>query len=110
MLAKQLGAKKVFVLRLDDPHGVAWDYPLAMATHFEQVAKRLGLAVVGSSRWLDGPKTYRGLVARVARTRPDAVFLGGWLCGSCGELIKELRARLGPPGGDHRTRRVHHRS
>jgi ABC-type branched-subunit amino acid transport system substrate-binding protein len=52
--------------------------------------------VVGSSRWLDDPKTYRGLVARVARARPDAVFLGGWLCGTCGQLIKELRARLGP--------------
>ncbi len=94
MLAKQLGAKKVFVLRLFEP-GVASDYPLAMATHFEQVARRLGLAVVGSSRWMDDPKTYRGLVARVARARPDAVFLGGWLCESCGELIKELRARLG---------------
>jgi branched-chain amino acid transport system substrate-binding protein len=96
MLAKQLGAKKVFVLRLFDPYGIAFDAWLAEARGFEQAAKRLGLAVVGSSRWLDRPKTYRGLVARVARARPDAVFLGGGLCDSCGKLIKELRARLGP--------------
>jgi branched-chain amino acid transport system substrate-binding protein len=95
LLAKQRGAKRVFVLRLFVT-GLTSDYPLAMAARFEQAAKRLGLTVVGSSRWLDGPKTYRGLVTRVARARPDAVFLGGWLCGTCGELIKELRARLGP--------------
>jgi branched-chain amino acid transport system substrate-binding protein len=95
MLAKQLGSKRVFVLRLFVT-GFASDYPLSMAASFEQAAKRLGLTVVGSSRWLDDPKTYRGLVTRVARARPDAVFLGGWLCGTCGELIKELRSRLGP--------------
>jgi ABC-type branched-subunit amino acid transport system substrate-binding protein/DNA-binding beta-propeller fold protein YncE/predicted Ser/Thr protein kinase len=95
MLAKQLGAKKVFVLRLFVPHAAGGDYPLTMAAHFERAAKRLGLAVVGSSRWMDGAKTYRGLVSRVARARPDAVFLGGWLCGSCGELLEELRAQLG---------------
>jgi ABC-type branched-subunit amino acid transport system substrate-binding protein/DNA-binding beta-propeller fold protein YncE/predicted Ser/Thr protein kinase len=95
-LAKQLGTKRVFVLRLFDPLGVAHDYSLAMATSFERAAKRLGLAVVGSSRWRDNRKTYRRLVARVARPRPDAVFLGGWQSGNTGELIKELRARLGP--------------
>ena len=108
MLAKQLGAKKVFVLRLFDPkYGVAHDYSLAMATSFQRAAKRLGLTEVGSSRWLDNRKTYRRLVARVARARPDAVFLGGWLEREHRRAHQGVARTLGPAGGDHRIRRVH---
>jgi branched-chain amino acid transport system substrate-binding protein len=95
LLAKQLGDRRVFALHLFVP-GSTSDYGLAVATHFAQEARRLGLTVVGSSRWLDDPKMNRALVARVVLTRPDAVFLGGGLCGSCGDLIRRLRTRLGP--------------
>jgi YVTN family beta-propeller protein len=97
ILAKQLGARKVFVLRLlDEVTGSTSDYPLSMSGTFERAARKLGLSVVGTSGWKDSPATYDALVARVSAARPDAVFLGGWLCGSCGELIQKLHARLGP--------------
>jgi DNA-binding SARP family transcriptional activator/ABC-type branched-subunit amino acid transport system substrate-binding protein/DNA-binding beta-propeller fold protein YncE len=91
VLAKQLGAKRVYVLTdgIKDPYG------LDIAGYFKRAAQRLGLTVAGFAPWVDNKASYRQLSARVERTRPDAIFLGGIECQTCGELIKQLRSTLG---------------
>jgi branched-chain amino acid transport system substrate-binding protein len=89
-LAKQLGARRVFVLQF------GYAYGLETATVFARAARALGLSVVGRDDWGENPATYPRLASRVARARPDAVFLGAFLWARNGELVKELRARLGP--------------
>ena len=83
LLARQLGLRRVFVAHdavLASPYGVG------IARSFAIVARRSGLDVVGTGAWPlpQGSKAalvhrpaISALVRRVARTRPDAVFLGG---------------------------------
>ena len=95
LLAKQLGASRVFVLRFGHPFG------LETAAVFARAARRLGLSVVGRDDWGENPATYPRLASRVARARPDAVFLGGL------QLRKLRRAREGAPRPPRSTCRPH---
>jgi branched-chain amino acid transport system substrate-binding protein len=89
VLTGRLGARRVFVLS-DGGYGET------MAYYFRQAAKRLGLRVVGASRWDPRARSYASLAARVNRARPDAVFLSGLLDTNGGTVLETLRARLGP--------------
>jgi branched-chain amino acid transport system substrate-binding protein len=94
MLARQLGAKRVYVLN-DDPRVDPDPYGPGIATAFASAAGKLGLKVVGSGVWDESSaRGYKRLAERVSRTHPDAVFLGGSL--TIGSLITSLRAALGP--------------
>jgi branched-chain amino acid transport system substrate-binding protein len=70
-------------------------YGELMATSFDTAAKRLGLTVVGHSAWDPRARGYAGLAGRVARSRPQAVFLGGLLDNNAAAVVRDLRARLG---------------
>ena len=87
-LATKLGLHRVFVA--DD----AESYGLDVAGGFERAAAHLKLRVVGTASWNVSQTAFGGLVDRVARAKPDAVVLAGFVCPGCGALIKGLRARL----------------
>jgi branched-chain amino acid transport system substrate-binding protein len=92
ILARQLGARRVYVLNGGYP-GEAYGPGIAAA--FQSAAVKLGLQVVGSGAW--NPASARGysrLGARVRQAQPDAVFLGGSLTN--GALLTKLRGALGP--------------
>jgi branched-chain amino acid transport system substrate-binding protein len=82
-LAKELGARSVFNL----------DF---FGADVETAAGNLGLEIVGSSEWNSEARNFDRLARRIALTRPDAVFIGGFLYPNGGALVRDLRARLGP--------------
>lgn len=90
LFAKEIGAKSVFVL--DDGSG----YGLNVAVAFRKTAGRIGLKVAGTSTWTDDQTNFDALAGEVAKSSPDAVFLGGFECPNCGVLIKTLRGAIGP--------------
>jgi DNA-binding SARP family transcriptional activator/ABC-type branched-subunit amino acid transport system substrate-binding protein len=93
MLAKQLGLRRVFVLR--DP---GQSYGIGIAAAFRAAAARLGIAVagVGTWSWSADRSSYAHMAQRIKRAAADAVFLGGGFGANGETLIKELRAGLGP--------------
>jgi branched-chain amino acid transport system substrate-binding protein len=97
LLARQLGRRRVFVLS-DGGYGEA------MSFYFNRTARKLGLRVVGSKRWDPRSSNYSALVASVAQSAPDAVFVSGLLDTNGGTVIKALRSVLQPTaqiiGGD----------
>ena len=84
-LVKELGARRLFVL--SDTY---------LSTDVETAARNLGLEIVGSSGWSPEARSFERLARRVALTRPDAVFIAGFLYPNGGGLVRDLRARLGP--------------
>jgi YVTN family beta-propeller protein len=89
VLAQELGLRRVYVLR--SPAG--FDF---LKSPFRRAAGKLGIAIAGSSTWADEAKTYDALAERIARARPDGIFIAGFLDPNVGALLKALRARLGP--------------
>ena len=85
-LVKELGARRLFVLTDPDPY---------FGTDVATAARNLGLEIVGSAKWSDEARNFERLARRIARTRADAVFLGGFLDPNGGALVRDLRARLG---------------
>ena len=85
------GRRRVFVLDDGDP-----GYGALLATGFETAARRLGLTVLGHASWNPAAAGYARLADRVARVRPDAVFVGGLLDTNAASVIRELRHKLGP--------------
>jgi branched-chain amino acid transport system substrate-binding protein len=85
VFAKQLGLRKVYVLR---------DDYLVLSSGFMRAARRIGLPIAGSAVWpaRDG---YAALADRAARSGADGAFLGGAAFTGGDEMIKALRARLG---------------
>ena len=80
---RRLRLRRLFVAH--DGYG-ALPYGIGIAKSFAVAARRLGLEVVGSGGWPPprGPKggtpnrpAIAAFVRRIARTRPDGVFLGG---------------------------------
>ena len=55
---------------------------------------KIGLAVSGRASWRADQTDFGGLVGRIDRKSPDAVFLGGYPCPECGKLIAGLRGAL----------------
>jgi branched-chain amino acid transport system substrate-binding protein len=91
MLARQLGLRRVYVLRSADSDG----YGLVVTNGFARAAGKLDVHVVGSAAWGADDPSFAQLATAVARTRPDAIFLGGYPPDNWGVLIRALRARLG---------------
>jgi branched-chain amino acid transport system substrate-binding protein len=90
LLAKQLGLSSVYVLEDGE------DYGAALAQRFEAAGRRLGVATAGSATWDPRSRSYAGLADRVARSGAHGVLLAGLLILNGAEVVKALRARLGP--------------
>jgi branched-chain amino acid transport system substrate-binding protein len=71
-------------------------YSDILVRSFRVAADRIGLDFAGVSAFRPQAKSYSVLVARLKRARVDAVYLGGYVLGHTPDLIKELRAQLGP--------------
>ena len=91
MLARDLDAGPVFVLE-DEAGG---GYASILTSHFQLAAKSLDLPLAGWASWDPDASSYRGLVARIARARPGAVFLSGIAFDNGGPLVRQLREGLG---------------
>jgi branched-chain amino acid transport system substrate-binding protein len=90
LLARDRGHRRVYVLDDGDPgFGVLW------ATAFETAARRLGLTVVGRNTWDPQATGYADLARRIARSRAEAVFVGGLLDTNAARVVRDLRAGLG---------------
>jgi len=89
-LADELGARRVAVL--DDGDLV---YGRSLADRFAAVARGRGLAVSARRSWDPAASDYRKLAATVARSQPDAVYLGGILDSNGAAVLRALRRRLG---------------
>jgi YVTN family beta-propeller protein len=89
LLAKQLGARRLYLLH--DNQGTGY----AIARYAETAARRLGLNVAGIAAWDPGSADYAEVARLVAKSRPDAVVLGGCVCEHGFELIEALRSTLG---------------
>jgi branched-chain amino acid transport system substrate-binding protein len=97
VFAKQLGLRKVYVVR-DDYVGYA--------SGFTRAARRIGLPIAGSAVWApQGENTNQrrrqasingALARRVARSGADGVFLGGLGFNGGYTFLRALRARVGP--------------
>jgi len=92
LLAKRVGARRVFVL--DD----GTRYGLSVASAFRSAARRLALRVAGSSAWDPEQSSFGGVARRVRAAHADAVFLGGSACPTCSALVRQLRGVVGPRG------------
>src|SRR5262249_3377758 len=86
-----------------------YPYGEGLAEGFANAARKLGITVVSSDHWDAKAKNYRGLANRVARARPDAVFVAGYMPENAPQLVKDLRAALpdaqliGPDGMNEAT-------
>lgn len=89
LLTEKLGAHRVFVL--DDGESFGLD----VATAFRRTLRRIGLLLAGAASWSPDQTSFDALAAQVAASGADAVYLGGFECPSCADLVKELRAKLG---------------
>jgi branched-chain amino acid transport system substrate-binding protein len=87
-LAKELGAKRVFLLGDNE-----WD---GMPADARKAARSLGLRVAGEAPWNYEAQDFDGLARRIARSRPDAVAIFGLYEQNEGALIGDLRDALGP--------------
>ena len=86
ILAKSLGAKKVFILNDKEAYG------LGVATNFKNAAKRLGLKVAGFTAWDGKASSYEALATKIKSSGATGVFLGGLICENGGKLIKDIQA------------------
>jgi branched-chain amino acid transport system substrate-binding protein len=93
MLAKQLHAKRVFVLRGGDE-----EYVNDIAPWFPPAARKLGMTVAGTITWQPDDKNDDGIAAALQRSHADAVYLEGLLFDGRvgGAIIRHLRAELAP--------------
>jgi branched-chain amino acid transport system substrate-binding protein len=87
--AKEAGAKKVYVL--DDTEL----YGRGLATVFAQVAKRLGIDVVGPESIEVQAPDYRSVAQKIRTNGADMVYFGGITGNNAGKLWKDLRGVLG---------------
>jgi branched-chain amino acid transport system substrate-binding protein len=91
LVARDRGHRRVYVLDDGDP-----GYGSLMATGFETAAGRLGLEVAGRISWDPRAASYAALARRIARSGAEAIFVGGLLDTNAGQVVRDLRARLGP--------------
>jgi branched-chain amino acid transport system substrate-binding protein len=89
MLARQLGARRVFALHSLD--GVGTD----LAMSFSRQARRLGLDVAGVVSYDRTATNFRALAARIGRAHADAVYIGARFNEAGPILVRDLRAVLG---------------
>ena len=89
MLAKQLGARRIFVLHSLDPVGTN------LARSFPTPTRRLGLDIVGLEQYDRTATSFRALARRIRLARPDAVYIGARFNERGAFLVRDLRAVLG---------------
>jgi branched-chain amino acid transport system substrate-binding protein len=92
LLASRLRVRSIFML--DDGSGFA----LNVAQAFREQAGDLGVAIVGAARWNPAHKRFDDLGAKVRASGATGVFIAGFSCPTCGQLIRSLRAAVGPTG------------
>jgi branched-chain amino acid transport system substrate-binding protein len=90
VFAKQLGLRSAYVIEGGE------DYGVALGRRFILASRKLGVEIAGTGAWSPRARTYSALANRVARSGADGVFLAGYLFFNGGEVVKALRARLGP--------------
>jgi branched-chain amino acid transport system substrate-binding protein len=96
--AKELGAKKVFVLNDREVYGKG------VAGVFEKRAKEIGLEVVGIDGIDAKASNYKSLVTKIKQAGADLVYFGGTTQTNAGQLAKDivaggLKAKLIVPDG-----------
>lgn len=89
LFARENGAKRAFVVQ----DGSAYGRGLAAA--FEETAGKLGLDVVGTTRWSARSADYRAVAERVGAADPDTVFIAGDIAANGPLLVADLAAGLG---------------
>ena len=87
-LAKELGAKRVFLLGDNEYDGMPADA--------RRAARNLGLDIAGEAAWNYEARDFDRLARSIARSRPDAVAIFGVFVENEGALISDLRDALGP--------------
>ena len=91
MLAKRLGARRVYVVDDGSLYGTG------LAAIFRRAAAASGLTLAGRRSWDPQAERYARLARTIERADPDAVFLAGTLANNGARLVRDLRARLGRP-------------
>jgi len=96
--AKEIGAKKVFVLNDREVYGKG------VAGVFEKRAKEIGLEVVGTDGIDAKASNYKSLVTKMKQAGADLVYFGGTTQTNAGQLAKDivaggLKAKLIVPDG-----------
>jgi len=86
---KRKGIKKVYVLNDAEAYG------LGIANNFVRAAKKLGLKVLGNSKWDSTQPNYQSLYQRIVSKHPQAIFLAGIVSNNGGQLIKDKVKVLG---------------
>ncbi len=80
---KKKGVKRVYVLNDAEAYGVG------IANNFAHAAKKLGLTVLGNSKWDASQPNYQSLYQGIAAKHPQAIFIGGIVSNNGGQLIKD---------------------
>jgi branched-chain amino acid transport system substrate-binding protein len=91
LLAKQLGVRRVAALYDGDRF-----FSLPLVDSFRAAAHALGVRATSVQPWNPNDRSYRSLAERIKRERPQAVFLAGILDANGGQVVRDLRAVLGP--------------
>ena len=89
LLAKSLGAKKVYILNDKEAYGQG------VAGDFKNVLPKVGLTSAAFTAWDPKASSYEALGTKIKQSGADAVFLGGLICENGGKLIKDLHKVLG---------------
>ncbi len=84
--AKELGAKKVFILHDRELYGKG------IADVFQKHAKEIGLEVVGYEGIDAKAANYKSLVTKIQSTGAELVYFGGTTQNNAGQVAKDLRA------------------
>ena len=84
--AKELGAKKVFILHDRELYGKG------LADVFKTTAERIGLQVVGYEGIDPKAANYKALVTKMRTQSPDLVYFGGTTQNNAGQIAKDLVA------------------
>lgn len=84
--AKDLGAKKVFILHDKEAYGAS------LAAYFRKNAERLGLTIAGFEGIDVAAANYRPLATKIRSCGADLVFFGGTVDTRGGQIAKDLHA------------------
>jgi branched-chain amino acid transport system substrate-binding protein len=87
--AKRLGVRKLYLLEDGS------SYASGLTAAVSRRAKALGIGLAGSATWSGSESSYSALVARIARTGADGVFVAGTVDENGPTLVRALRTRLG---------------
>jgi branched-chain amino acid transport system substrate-binding protein len=90
VLARRLGAKRIYIAR--EP----FDYGIAISAAFRNAARRLGLRVAATTEWDPEARDYGRLARAIKRSRADSVFVAGSMFAGGDKVVRSIRSSLGP--------------